>query len=67
MSLERAVAWLNRHYTWPVVIGLVLIMVLAPVSRPVIGVLMLAAAVLATADGIRRISRAFREGYRGTD
>lgn len=67
MGLERAAAWLNRHYTWPVVAGLFLTAVLAPVSYPVIGIIMLTAAAILVADLLRRTGRSFRDGYRGAD
>lgn len=67
MGLSRAATWVNRHYTWPVVIGLVLTAILAPVSAPVVGVIMMTAAAIIVLDLLRRIGRGFRDGYRGTD
>lgn len=58
---------MRQHYTLPIALALVLVSILAPVSAPVIGLLMLTCAALVLFDLGSRIGRSFKDGYRGSD
>lgn len=67
MLLDNVTAWVRKHYTWPVVVVLVLVSVFVPRTEVVVGVIVLTAVTVLGIDLFRRIGRGFRDGYRGRE
>jgi uncharacterized membrane protein YdjX (TVP38/TMEM64 family) len=67
MWLDKASAWLDRYYRWPILLILGLIYVFVPMSKPGLAVVLMASGLVFWSKAIRDSYRNFRSGLHGSD